>query len=63
MGFNLHAQGTNDPDDVRNWRIHMVAIIASMSAVASKSPSTLSAATFTSSPPRIVSNDPTPSGV
>ena len=39
MGFNLHAQGTNDPDDVRNWRIHMVAIIASMSAIASKFPS------------------------
>ncbi|KJZ70948.1 hypothetical protein HIM_09652 [Hirsutella minnesotensis 3608] len=33
MGFNLHAEGTNDPKDVRNWRIHMVAIIASMSAV------------------------------
>lgn len=37
MGFNLHAEGTNDPKDVRNWRIHMVALIASMSALASKS--------------------------
>ena len=37
MGFDLHAEGTNDPKDVRNWRIHMVALIASMSALASKS--------------------------
>lgn len=36
MGFNLHADGTNDPSEVRNWRIHMIAIIASMSAIASK---------------------------
>ncbi|TQN66058.1 Quinate permease [Colletotrichum shisoi] len=34
MGFNLHADGTNDPKEVRNWRIHMIAIIASMSAIA-----------------------------
>ncbi|OAQ64612.1 sugar transporter [Pochonia chlamydosporia 170] len=34
MGFDLHAEGTNDPRDVRNWRIHMIAIIASMSAIA-----------------------------
>ncbi|KAK1689551.1 quinate permease [Colletotrichum godetiae] len=34
MGFNLHADGTNDPSEVRNWRIHMIAIIASMSAIA-----------------------------
>lgn len=36
MGFNLHAEGTNDPKEVRNWRIHLIAIIASMSAIASK---------------------------
>ncbi|TKW48165.1 hypothetical protein CTA1_4534, partial [Colletotrichum tanaceti] len=35
MGFNLHADGTNDPKEVRNWRIHMIAVIASMSAIAS----------------------------
>ncbi|KAK1981149.1 quinate permease [Colletotrichum cereale] len=34
MGFDLHADGTNDPKEVRNWRIHMIAIIASMSAIA-----------------------------
>ncbi|KAM6520259.1 hypothetical protein FALCPG4_013808 [Fusarium falciforme] len=34
MGFSLHAEGTNDPKDVRNWRIHLTAIIASMSAIA-----------------------------
>ncbi|KAJ6438477.1 sugar transporter [Purpureocillium lavendulum] len=34
MGFEFHAEGTNDPKDVRNWRIHLVAIIASMSAIA-----------------------------
>jgi sugar porter (SP) family MFS transporter len=32
--MGLHAEGTNDPKEVRNWRIHLVAIIASMSAVA-----------------------------
>lgn len=37
MGFSLHADGTHDPPEVRNWRIHSVAIIASMSAIASKS--------------------------
>ena len=36
MGFNFHAKGTKDPEDVRNWRIHMIAIIASMAALASK---------------------------
>ena len=36
MGFNFHAEGTKDPQDVRNWRIHMIAIIASMAALASK---------------------------
>ncbi|KAK1450308.1 quinate permease [Colletotrichum melonis] len=34
MGFNFHADGTNDPSEVRNWRIHMIAVIASMSAIA-----------------------------
>ncbi|KAK2589624.1 hypothetical protein QQS21_012695 [Conoideocrella luteorostrata] len=34
MGFDLHAEGTKDPKDVRNWRIHLIAIIASMSAIA-----------------------------
>ncbi|KAM4061908.1 major facilitator superfamily protein [Hirsutella rhossiliensis] len=33
MGFDLHADGTNDPKSVRNWRIHLVAIVASMSAI------------------------------
>lgn len=37
MGFNLHAEGTTDPKEVRNWYIHFIAIIASMSAIASKS--------------------------
>lgn len=36
MGFDLHAEGTNDPAAVRNWRIHMIATIASMAAIASK---------------------------
>lgn len=34
MGIQLHAGGTNDPAEVRNWRIHIIAIIASMAAVA-----------------------------
>ncbi|KAL3957582.1 hypothetical protein ACCO45_008160 [Purpureocillium lilacinum] len=34
MGFDLHAEGTNDPKDVRNLRTHVVALIASMSALA-----------------------------
>ena len=34
MGFNLHASNTNDPPEVRNWRIHIFAFIAAMSAVA-----------------------------
>jgi hypothetical protein len=38
MGFfSTHASGTLDPPEVRNWRIHLIALIASMSAVASKS--------------------------
>ncbi|TQV96725.1 sugar transporter [Cordyceps javanica] len=32
--MGLHAGGTNDPDEVRNWRIHLIAVIASMSAIA-----------------------------
>jgi hypothetical protein len=36
MGFNLHAEGTKDPRAVRNLRIHLIAVIASMSAVASE---------------------------
>lgn len=35
--FNTHASGTLDPPEVRNWRIHLIALIASMSALASKS--------------------------
>jgi hypothetical protein len=34
--MGLHADGTKDPNEVRNWRIHLIAIIASMSAIASK---------------------------
>ncbi|KIX00602.1 uncharacterized protein Z518_09667 [Rhinocladiella mackenziei CBS 650.93] len=34
MGFNLHATGTQDPKEVRNWKIHLISIIASMSAIA-----------------------------
>ncbi|KAI8715988.1 hypothetical protein NCS52_01108100 [Fusarium sp. LHS14.1] len=34
MGFNTHASGTNDPPAVRNWRIHLIALVASMSALA-----------------------------
>lgn len=34
--FNTHASGTLDPPEVRNWRIHLIALIASMSALASK---------------------------
>lgn len=34
MGFNLHASGTEDPPEVRNWRIHLMAIIMSMGSVA-----------------------------
>lgn len=36
--FSTHAQGTNDPPEVRNWTIHLVALVASMSALASMSP-------------------------
>lgn len=33
--FNTHATGTLDPPEVRNARIHWVALVASMSALAS----------------------------
>lgn len=36
MSFDLHASGTDDPPQVRNWKIHIFAFIASMSAVASE---------------------------
>jgi len=32
--FNLHASNTDDPPEVRNWRIHIIALIASMGSVA-----------------------------
>lgn len=38
--FTTHASGTNDPPEVRNWRIHLIALVASMSALASMSPFT-----------------------
>lgn len=34
--FTTHASGTLDPPEVRNWRLHVIACIASMSALASK---------------------------
>ncbi|KAJ8097181.1 putative quinate permease protein [Lipomyces tetrasporus] len=34
MGFNLHADNSNDPPQVRNWRVHLMAIIVSMGSVA-----------------------------
>lgn len=34
MGWNTHASGTLDPPEVRNWRIHFIAAVASMSALA-----------------------------
>ncbi|KAL0931276.1 uncharacterized protein CTRU02_214011 [Colletotrichum truncatum] len=35
MGFfSTHASGTLDPPEVRNWRIHLIALVASMSALA-----------------------------
>jgi hypothetical protein len=35
--FTTHASGTLDPPEVRNWRLHVIACIASMSALASES--------------------------
>lgn len=35
MGFNLHADN-DDPPQVRNWRVHLMALIVSMGAIASK---------------------------
>jgi len=32
--FSTHAQGTTDPPEVRNGHIHLVALVASMSALA-----------------------------
>ncbi|KAJ4312567.1 hypothetical protein N0V94_007383 [Neodidymelliopsis sp. IMI 364377] len=32
--FTTHASGTLDPPEVRNWRLHVIACIASMSALA-----------------------------
>jgi hypothetical protein len=32
--FNTYASGTLDPPEVRNGRIHLVALVASMSALA-----------------------------
>lgn len=29
-GITLHANGTDDPPAVRNWRVHMIALVASM---------------------------------
>ncbi|KAK1224675.1 hypothetical protein PQX77_012421 [Marasmius sp. AFHP31] len=34
MGWSTHATGTNDPPEVRNWRIHLIALITSMTALA-----------------------------
>ncbi|KAF2245304.1 quinate permease [Trematosphaeria pertusa] len=34
MGWSIHAAGTEDPPEVRNWRIHLIALVASMSALA-----------------------------
>ncbi|KAK5687927.1 hypothetical protein LTR17_026643 [Elasticomyces elasticus] len=33
-GFNLHAGGTSDPPEVRNMRVHLMAIFVSMGALA-----------------------------
>ncbi|KAH8422448.1 sugar porter family MFS transporter [Aspergillus melleus] len=34
MGFNLHADNSNDPPEVRNWRVHFIATVVSMGAIA-----------------------------
>ncbi|CEN60915.1 Putative Sugar transporter [Aspergillus calidoustus] len=34
MGFSLHAENSNDPPEVRNWRIHLIAVVMSMGAIA-----------------------------
>ncbi|KAL4958432.1 general substrate transporter [Aspergillus filifer] len=34
MGFSLHANNSNDPPEVRNWRIHLITCIVSMGAIA-----------------------------
>lgn len=35
--FTTYASGTLDPPEVRNWRLHVIACVASMSALASRS--------------------------
>lgn len=37
MGFKLHASNSDDPPEVRNWRIHLMAVIVSMGSLASRS--------------------------
>ncbi|KAF4201653.1 hypothetical protein CNMCM8927_001296 [Aspergillus lentulus] len=34
MGITLHAKNSNDPPEVRNWRIHLIAVVMSMGAIA-----------------------------
>ncbi|KAL2752310.1 hypothetical protein ACRALDRAFT_2060920 [Sodiomyces alcalophilus JCM 7366] len=34
MAWSTHASGTLDPPEVRNWRIHLIALVASCSALA-----------------------------
>ncbi|KAF9890485.1 hypothetical protein FE257_005890 [Aspergillus nanangensis] len=34
MGFNLHADNSSDPPEVRNWRVHLIATVVSMGAIA-----------------------------
>ncbi|KAM3423967.1 hypothetical protein BST61_g1360 [Cercospora zeina] len=34
MGLTLHANNTDDPPEVRNWRVHLIALIASMGSLA-----------------------------
>jgi hypothetical protein len=34
MGFSLHASNTDDPPEVRNWKIHLIAVAVSMGSVA-----------------------------
>ena len=34
MGLKLHANNTDDPPEVRNWRVHLMAVIVSMGALA-----------------------------
>ncbi|EXM17417.1 hypothetical protein FOTG_14386 [Fusarium oxysporum f. sp. vasinfectum 25433] len=34
MCWNTQASGTNDPPEIRNWRIHLIATVAYISALA-----------------------------